>query len=227
MDGRARGRSPNRRGEAVIPAIFDSVNTSQIDTNGCQRPAAASPDPEPPEGNPDGAGDAVRADARWHALWTRSHCERVVWDGLTAKGFHAFLPTIDVWSSRAGARHRIQVPMFPGYLFLNHPMDKTAYTEVRKTRGLVCFLGEGWDNLAVVPPREIEAIQKVVQSRTSVFPHAYLRAGQRVRITRGPLADVEGVLVQQKPDKGLLVLSIAMLRRSIAVEVDCTWIVAA
>ena len=192
-----------------------------------RRELATSPAPEPQEGELDGVDDTLRASARWHALWTRSHCERLVWDQLAARGFHAFLPTIDVWSRRGEVRRRIQTPMFPGYLFLNHPMDKAAYIEVRKTRGLVSILGERWDSLAVVPPSEIEAIQKVVQSHTPVFPHSHLRAGQRVRITGGPLADVEGVLVRQKADKGLLVLSIEMLRRSIAVEVDCTWAVPA
>jgi transcription termination/antitermination protein NusG len=165
--------------------------------------------------------------ARWHALWTRSHCERLVWDQLTAKGFHVFLPTVDVWSRRAGVRHRIHIPMFPGYLFLRHALEKASYIEVRKTRGLVCVLGEQWDSLAVVPDCEIEAIQAVRQARIPVFPHAYLRDGQRVRITRGPLADVEGMLVRQDPRKGLLVLSVELLRRSVAVEVDCTWAVPA
>jgi transcription antitermination factor NusG len=139
-----------------------------------------------------------------------------------AGGFHAFLPTMDVWSRRAGIRRRIPVPIFPGYLFLHHAMDKAAYIEVRKTRGLVCILGERWDNLAEVPSSEIDAIRKVAQTRVPVLAHPYLHAGQRVRITRGPLADVEGILVRHKPDKGLLVLSIELLRRSIAVEVDCT-----
>lgn len=163
----------------------------------------------------------------WHALWTRSHCERLVWDQLTTKGFHAFLPTIDVWSRRAGVRRRIQVPMFPGYLFLRYALDKAAYIAVRKTRGLVSILGEQWDSLAVIPTREIDAIQKVVQTRIPVSAYAYMRAGQRVRITDGPLANVEGILVQQKPEKGLLVLSIDLLQRSVAVEVDCTWVVPA
>ena len=204
------------------------TGTNTLDT-GSNRLLGAAPcsAPETRAIGPDRADDVPRASPPWYALWTRSHCERRVEEQLAAKGFHAFLPTIDVWSWRAGARHRIQVPMFPGYLFLNHPMDQAAYTEVRKARGLVGILGEGWDNLAPIPRCEIEAIQKVVQSRTSVFPHTYLRAGQRVRITRGPLAHVEGVLVQQKPDKGLLVLCIEMLRRSIAVEVDCTWVVPA
>lgn len=163
----------------------------------------------------------------WYAIWTRSHCERLVSDQLAAKGFHAFLPTIDVWSRRAGVRRRIQVPMFPGYLFLRHAIDKTSYTEVRKTRGLVGILGERWDDLAVIPTSEIEAIQRVTQTRTPVSTHMYLRAGQRFRITCGPLADVEGILVREKPDKGLLVISIELLRRSVSVEVDCTMAVPA
>jgi len=150
----------------------------------------------------------------------------MVRDQLTAKGFEMFLPTIDVWSRRAGVRRRISAPMFSGYLFLRHAMDKPSYIEVRKTRGLVNILGESWDRLAVVPVGEIAAIQTTVQSRLPILPHAYLREGQRVRIVRGPLANVEGILVRQKPRSGWVVLSIQLLRQSVAVEVDCTWITA-
>lgn len=163
----------------------------------------------------------------WHALWAHSHCERLVYDQLTARGFEAFFPTIEVWSCRGGIRHRIQAPMFPGYLFLHHTMDKASYIEVRQTRGLVCVLGERWDLLAEVPEHEMTAIQAICQSGLPVRPHTFLREGQRVRITRGPLADVEGILVRQKPNTGLLVLSVELLQRSVAVEVDCTWVVGA
>lgn len=165
--------------------------------------------------------------ARWYALWTHSHSERLVFDQLAARGFEAFLPTVEVWSRRAGTRHRIQVPMFPSYLFVHHDMDKHSYIEVQKTRGLVRVLGERWDRLAPIPDEEIDAIQAVLEARVPVLPHAYLREGQRVRITRGPLTDVEGVLVRQNPKTGLLVLSVQLLRQSVAVEVDCTWAVPA
>ena len=166
----------------------------------------------------------VSAGARWYALWTRSHCERLVYDQLVTRGFHPFLPTAEVWSTRAGVRHRIHTPMFPGYLFVRHFMDKTGYIEIRKCRGLVAILGEQWDRLAAIPDREIDTIQAVVDARVPVLPHAYMREGQRVRITRGPLADVEGILVRQNPKQGLLVLSVDLLQRSVAVEVDCTWV---
>lgn len=163
----------------------------------------------------------------WYVLWTCSHCEQRVHDQLAAKGLHLFLPKMDVWSRRGGIRHVMRTPMFPGYLFLHHAMDRTSYIEVRKARGLVRILGERGDRLAVLPDGEIEAIQTVLRARLPVLPHPYLREGQRVRITRGPLGGVEGVLVRIKPNKGMLVLSIDLLQRSVAVEVDCTLVAAA
>jgi transcription antitermination factor NusG len=79
----------------------------------------------------------------------------------------------------------------------------------------------------VVPDSEIGAIQQALRATVPVFPYAYLREGQRVRILHGPLAGVEGVFLRGNPRKGLLVISINMLRRSIATEVDCTLVAAA
>jgi transcription antitermination factor NusG len=112
--------------------------------------------------------------------------------------------------------------MFSSYLFLHEVMDKYSFIEVCKARGLVRILGERWDRLSIVPKAEIDAIQRVLFTNLPVVPHPYLREGMRVRITYGPLNGVEGILVQSKPNKGLLVLSVDLLRRSIAVEVDET-----
>lgn len=163
----------------------------------------------------------------WYALWTRSHCEQLVFNQLIAKGFHTLLPKMNVWSRHSGLQRFILTPMFPGYLFLQHAMDKDSYIEVRKAQGLVGVLGERWDRLAVVPEREIEAIQTTMQSSLPVLPHPYLREGQRVRVTSGPLADLEGVFVRTKPNKGRLVISLDLLQQSVAVEIDCTMVVSA
>ena len=158
----------------------------------------------------------------WHVLWTRSNCEQLVADQLAGKGFEVFLPTMETWSRRGGVRRTCRIPLFPGYLFLHHALDKWADVEVRKTRGLVTVLGESWDQRAVVPPSEVEAIRTLVRSALPTRLYPYVREGQRVRITHGALAGVEGILLRTKPHKGLLVLSVELLRRSVAVEVDCT-----
>lgn len=163
--------------------------------------------------------------AQWCALWTHAHCEQLVRDQLAAKRFEVFLPMMTMWSRRGGKRHLIQVPMFPGYLFLRHAIDKTSYVEILKTRGLTRILGERWDRPAAVADEEIEAMQRLLASKLPVLSHPYLQEGQRVRIVDGPLTDVEGIFVHAKPSKGLLVLSVDLLQRSVAVEIDCTIVV--
>jgi transcription antitermination factor NusG len=170
-------------------------------------------------------GEALPVDgAGWFALWTNSHCEQLVHDQLIARGFHAFLPMMPDWSRRAGTRRLIQRPMFPGYLFVHEAMDKRHYIEIMKTRGLVRILGDGWDKLEAVPDREVESIRQITDCTTAVMPYPYLREGQRVRIIEGPLTDLEGILVRYK-QRGLLVLSVDLLRRSVAVEVESASVV--
>ena len=167
-------------------------------------------------------GGAAATQSAWYALWTRSHCEQLVFDQLAARGFRPSLPKVDIWSRHGRLRHLTRTPMFPGYLFLRLAMDKRSYVEVRTVRGLVRVLGERWDRLPTVPDSEIDAIHRIADARVPVLAHPYLQEGQRVRIRRGPLADVEGILLRTKPTKGLLVVSVDLLRRSVAVEVDCT-----
>ena len=161
------------------------------------------------------------SEAPWFALWTHSNCEQLVRDQLTAKGFDAFLPTIRDWSRRGGVRRLISRPMFPSYLFVRHSIDKLSYIEIMKSNGLVRILGERWDKLAPVRDAEIDAIRQLVTSDLSLMPYPFLREGQRVRIADGPLSGIEGILVRSRPNRGLLVLSVELLHRSVAVEVDC------
>jgi transcription antitermination factor NusG len=176
---------------------------------------------------PDRAIEPNAAWPPWHVLWTHSHCERRLLDHLSALGYEAFLPEVSVWSRRSGPRRTLRSPMFPGYVFLRHALDRRSYLEVRKARGLVTILGSGWDRLAVVGDREIEALRTLSDTGEPCAPYPFLREGTRVRIARGPLADVEGFLVRGQDEQGILVVSVDLLHRSVAVKVDCTSIVPA
>lgn len=167
------------------------------------------------------------ANAAWYALWTHSHCEQLVHDQLAAQGFHPFLPTVDVWSRRRGVRRLVKSPMFPGYLFLRHRMDKESYVRLRSARGLARVLGERWDRLAVIPDSEMNPVRVAAAADCRVLPFPYLREGQRARVVRGPLSGLEGILVESRPDRGLLVLSVHLLQRSVATSVDATTVVPA
>jgi transcription termination/antitermination protein NusG len=200
MQSTSRAVETNRRGRSLSPGPTDT--SMQVDPT-------------------------VEAAGDWYALWTRSHCERRVRDELRAKGFHTFLPECEVWSIRGGARLRLSVPLFSGYLFLRHAMDKSSYIEIAKTRGLVRILGQRWDHLSAVPAAKIHAIQRVLDAQLHPAPHPFLKHGQRVRIRRGPLAGVEGFLVHVRPERALLVISIELFCRSISIEIDSALAVAA
>ena len=166
-------------------------------------------------------GEALESPDNWYAIWTRSHSVRLVFDQLSALGFSTFLPELGMWSKRQGQMHVVSTPMFPGYLFVRDRMDKHAYIEMLKVRGLVRILENGWTRLTPIPDEEVTSIERVMQSGVPVFPHA-LHDGDRVRVTDGPLKGVEGVFVADRRDTGRLVVSIGLLGRGIAVEVDCT-----
>src|SRR5690554_3281671 len=172
--------------------------------------------------------DAPRAEVGWHVLWTRSNFERIVAEELAAKGYEVFLPMITQWSRDArGGQRCTRLPMFRGYLFLRHAVDKDAYMDICKSKGLVSILGARWDRLAYVPEREVETIRLAVHSERPAVPYPFLEQGDRVRLTRGSLAGAEGIFVKNEPEKGLFVISVNLLRRSVAVEVDCTQVVPA
>src|SRR6267142_1434662 len=94
--------------------------------------------------------DDIHEGPQWYALWTHSNCEQLVHDQLAPKGFNVFLPRVRAWSRQGAKRKLVPSPMFPGYLFVEHLMDKNGYVEIVKTRGLVRILGERWDRLSPI-----------------------------------------------------------------------------
>jgi transcription antitermination factor NusG len=75
---------------------------------------------------------------------------------------------------------------------------------------------------------EISAIQAVVRSRLSAQPVPYLAGGAKVLIERGPLKGLEGIVLSTKNSNAekpcRLVVSVSLLQRSIAVEIQREWV---
>jgi transcription antitermination factor NusG len=168
--------------------------------------------------------DEAETPLGWHVLWTRSNSEHLVWEQLLAKNYEVFLPMIDEISmgSVRGRRRPIRrVPMFKGYLFLRHRINRTSFIDISNTKGVVHILGPRWNRLAQVPDEELASIKRAQESREPMLPYPYLKVGSRVRITRGTLTNAQGILVRTDLAKGLLVISVDLLQRSIAVKVSC------
>src|SRR5580698_2697622 len=155
-------------------------------------------------------------DSAWWALYTRHQHEKVVAEMLEAKGVEVFLPlyeSIRRWKDRSKL---LTLPLFPCYVFVRGSVKSRL--QVVSTPGVHMILTHG-EKIATVPQEEIEAIRRTVAGSYRVEPHPFLKVGERVRVTRGSLEGVEGVLLRKK-NMCRLVLSVAMVAQSIAVEID-------
>jgi transcription antitermination factor NusG len=155
----------------------------------------------------------------WYAVHTRSKFEKIVRAELNAKGIENFLPAIHEVHRWKDRNKVVELPVFPGYIFVRIANRPTDIIPVLRTEGTVRILG-GSHAIEAVPDSEIEAIQRVVEAKLPFFPHPCLREGDRVKMKKGPLRDVEGSLVRVNPHQGRLVLAVEMLSRAVAVEVD-------
>jgi transcription antitermination factor NusG len=152
----------------------------------------------------------------WFALQVRVRHEVAVSDHLKGKGYEWFLPLYKSrrrWSDRV---KEIEAPLFPGYLFCRFdPHDRLP---ILKTPGVAQIVG--YNHIPIpVDEHEITAIRRLVASGVPNFPCAYLEVGSKVRIDTGALRGLEGILTDVK-GKRRLVLSISLLQRSVAVEID-------
>lgn len=158
----------------------------------------------------------------WYALQVWSRKESSVSTHLQSLGFECFLPTYKAcrqWSDRV---KEVEQPLFPGYLFSN--FDFHNRRQLVMTPGVIQIVGNGKSPLPVANS-EIERLQIAVASDVDKQPWPYLQAGERVRGDRGSLRGMEGILINIKGTHRV-VLSISILQRSVAVEVDLSWITA-
>ena len=152
----------------------------------------------------------------WYAIYTRHQHEKVISQILTAKGLEVFLPLYNSTRRWKDRTVHISLPLFPCYLFLRGMEDRRL--DVVTTPGIVSVLSVNGEP-AVIPESEIEAVRKAIEWGNRVEPHPFLRCGDRVRVISGPLQGLEGILVRKK-NLYRLVLSVELLERSAAVEVD-------
>jgi transcription antitermination factor NusG len=156
----------------------------------------------------------------WFALQVRSRYENVAAAHLSGKGYECFLPKYTTrrrWSDRF---QEVACPLFPGYLFCRlNPLDRHP---IHITPGVILIVGQG-KTPEPIDETEIAAIQSAVKSGLPSQPYPFLQIGQRVKIDNGPLWGLEGVLLDFKGHHRL-VLSVTLLRRSVAVQIEDAWV---
>jgi transcription antitermination factor NusG len=162
------------------------------------------------------AGQTDSASHPWFALRVKSRSEKIVSTIARNKGFEEFLPLYQSrrrWSDRFKS---VEVPLFPGYVFCR--LNPEFRLPLLTIPGVLSFVGIGKVPVPI-DDAEIAAIQTATGSGLLAEPYPFLEVGQRVRLAEGPLAGLEGLLVEVRKQQRLVV-SVSMLKRSVAVVID-------
>ncbi len=165
-----------------------------------------------------GSAEKPTEDALWWAVYTRHQHEKAVAQGLSTKGFEVFLPlyeSVRRWKDR---NKTLSLPLFPGYVFVRGGLDRRL--QVMTTPGIHTILYVG-ESVALIPNQQMDAIRLAVGSPARVEPYPFLRCREKVRVTRGSLEGVTGILMR-KQSLYRWILSVEMLAQSVAVEIDAS-----
>ena len=157
----------------------------------------------------------------WYAGCTASRHEKTVAQHLQQRGIEHFLPLYDAVHRWKNGRHHLQLPLFPGYIFVHLPLrERLRVLEVPGFAHLIGFSGIPFP----LDDTEIDAMRTAIASGTKAKPYPYLKAGTRVDVCRGPLEGMTGYLLRRH---GLcrIVLSVDLIMRSMVVEVDAADVV--
>jgi transcription antitermination factor NusG len=152
----------------------------------------------------------------WYALGVTARHEKSVSRILSHKGYETFLPTYVNRHQYAKRAREFELPLFPGYVFCRFPAG--ARMPVLTTPGVIQVVGAGREPVAL-DAREIAAVRLAAESQTRMAPCPYWKTGEAGRIAAGPLAGVEGIVMNVK-HPARLVLSISLLKRSVLLEIE-------
>ena len=154
----------------------------------------------------------------WYVLHTKSRFENVVHEGLLKKNLDVFLPKIKVQSRRRDRRLMIQVPLFPGYLFVRTDLRPQRHLEIVKTVGAVRLIGTK-DGPVPVPDETVASLEIMISTILPVTTGSRVRKGDRVVVVSGPFAGVTGTFIRYR-GKRRVVVNIEALGQYAGVEVD-------
>jgi len=159
--------------------------------------------------------DLSSSGAPWYVVYTCPRHEKYVAHQLGERAIGCFLPlysSLRRWKDRT---KRLELPLFPGYLFVQ--MTTQNRVQILSLPGVVqfvCFHGQP----APVSKGELESLRQGTSGSMDVQPHPFLQAGRKVRVVSGSMAGVEGIYVRRK-DQNRVIITISLIQRSVAVEI--------
>jgi transcription antitermination factor NusG len=154
----------------------------------------------------------------WWVLHARPRCEKKADHWLAQQGFDHYLPLRPKVKVYPGKRVTFEHPLFAGYTFGAFSLRErnAVYGS-----GHVAAVIEVDDQARLLS--ELDAIRRILASGLGMEDCPYLGVGRRARITTGRLKGLEGVVLRRS-GRTKLILSVDMLQRSVALEIEPDWL---
>ncbi len=156
----------------------------------------------------------------WYALHCKSRHERQVDARLRAQGLTTYLAeheAIAVWGAR---RRKVKKNILPGYVLVRAKMAAHTHLSILQTTSVVKIVGKPWPRLSWIPDEQIESLRLMLGAQVPVEEVSYWNLGDRVEVTSGPLTGLRGYVTTNEHRRNRVIVSIDLLRRSVAVEVE-------
>jgi len=155
----------------------------------------------------------------WYAVYTIVRHEKKVNTALLNKNIETLLPLrefINQWKDR---KKRVQLPLFPGYVFINiSPENTKGLLHIYNTQGVIRILSSN-GIYAPIPAEQIDSIKKLTECGLNFDLYPYLSEGKKVVVTSGPMEGVTGKVIKRKGQDRLIV-SVDLIKRSVGVELE-------
>ena len=159
---------------------------------------------------------ALLGKPQWYVAYTYPRHEKAVADQLQLRLVETFLPTYKHTSAWKDRRVKLDLPLFPGYVFTRLPVqDRLKVISAPGVIRMLCYRGTP----VAVSDAEIDAIRRCVGSGAKLEPHAYIALGDRVRVREGIFEGLNGIVVREN-NKCKLVVSIELIHQSVSLEID-------
>ena len=157
---------------------------------------------------------------KWYALYTRSRFEKKMLSELSDRRIEVFLPMREILSRWKDRKKKIWIPLFPGYIFVNHIDTPENRFRVLNIPGAVRFVGlEG--HADPIPEEQILSVRRFLEASIAIDPYPYMQVGSRVEVIAGPLKGIQGILVEKR-GRFRFVIQVDLIRQAVSVEIDAS-----
>jgi transcriptional antiterminator RfaH len=156
--------------------------------------------------------DSVESD--WFLLWTKSRQEKMVAAELAAREVMHYLPLMRQVRYHGGQKSAVELPLFPGYVFLRGSLDD-AYAADRLGRiaQIISIADQSKVNW------ELRNLHFALSKNVTLSNYQQLQKGVRVEVKAGPLRGLQGV-IESRAKRDRLILQVETLGRAVSLEVD-------